>query len=286
MKEKAKIPIHDFAADNDDSVPFRYVPLGALTSYDFSAPHRHNYYEIFFFAKGGGDHLIDFRSYPVSDNSIHFVSPGQVHMIRRAADSHGSIVLFSRDFFHTVNDVPLTLFNFPFLNNSLQPVLPIAIDEYAGFAPILTEIQKECGNTTEVGKEILRTCIKMILLKCLQLFDQKHPDHRLKQGSLFHTFRHMVEQQYKAQRQPGWYAGQLNITEKKLNAVCKDSTGENVGDYIKNRIVLEAKRLLVNTDYTIKEIAYYLGFDDPAYFNRFFKGNTGDTAGSFRKSNN
>ena len=49
------IPIHDFIRDNKDSVPFKFISLGALSNYDFSLPHRHNYYEIFFFSKGGGN---------------------------------------------------------------------------------------------------------------------------------------------------------------------------------------------------------------------------------------
>jgi AraC family transcriptional activator of pobA len=48
--------------------------------------------------------------------------------------------------------------------------------------------------------------------------------------------------------------------------------------------LLEAKRILSNTDHSIKEIASFLHFEDPSYFNRFFKSNTGMTAGEFRKS--
>ena len=93
----------------------------------------------------------------------------------------------------------------------------------------------------------------------------------------------MVEKEYRAQRQPAHYATQLNITEKKLNGICKDNSGENAGNYIKNRVLLEAKRLLNNTNHNIKEIAYFLGFEDPSYFNRFFRAKTGLTAGDFRK---
>jgi AraC family transcriptional activator of pobA len=286
MADHIKIPIHDFAADNKESIPFKYVPLGALTSYDFSLPHRHNYYEIFFFSRGGGSHLIDFKEYPIVDHCIHFVSPGQVHVIKRAAGSLGSIVLFSREFFHAEANTPNALFNFPFLNNSQYPVLAPSTEEFDTFGPILSQIQLEAGSSQSISMEILRSYTKVILLKCLQLFDTKYPDHKMKQGTVFNTFREMIEKEYRVQRQPAYFASKLNITEKKLNGICKDNTGENVGDYIKNRILLEAKRLLVNTDHTIKEIAYFLGFDDPSYFNRFFRANTGITAGEFRKSGN
>jgi AraC-like DNA-binding protein len=276
------IPIHDFATDNKDSVPFKYLSLGALTNYDFSQPHRHNYYEIFFFSKGGGSHFIDFKEYKIEDNSIHFVSPGQVHLLRRAPHSYGSLILFSRDFFYTDNQY--TLFNFPFLNNSQYPVLPTSSKEYAVFELVLSQVQNESNNMQNVSPEILRSYLKVILLKCLQLFDEKYPNLEMKQGSVYNRFREMVEKEYRSQRQPAYYASLLNITEKKLNEVCKQNSGENVSDYIKNRVMLEAKRLLTHTEHNVKEIAYFLGFEDPSYFNRFFRANEGITAGDFRKT--
>jgi AraC family transcriptional activator of pobA len=278
------IPIHDFAADNKDSVPFRYIQLGELANYDFSLPHRHNYYEIFFFSKGGGNHFIDFKDYAIENNSVHFVSPGQVHVVKRALDSYGSIILFSRDFFYSAADVQNTLFNFPFLNNSQYPILSADAKEYETFELILSQVQNESGNMQNVSLEILRSYLKVILLKCLQLFDVKYPDHQLKQGTVFNSFREMVEKEYRAERQPAHYAAQLHITEKKLNEICKENTGENVSDYIRNRVMLEAKRLLIHTEHNIKEIAYFLGFEDPSYFNRFFRANENITAGDFRKA--
>lgn len=280
------IPIHDFSRDTKDSVPFKYVPLGALTEYDFSAPHRHNYYEIFFFSEGGGEHLVDFNKHPIKSNCIHFISPGQIHCLRRQAGSHGSIILFSRDFFHWGSEGNGTLFNFPFLNNGAYPVLEISKDQYNEFMPLLSQIANESAKDVEVFAEILRSYLKVVLLKCLQLFEEKYPDHKLKQGSVFNKLRELVEKEYRSNRQPSYYANQLNVTEKKLNEVCKANSGVSVGDYIKDRVLLEAKRLLHNTEHNIKEIAYFLGFEDPSYFNRFFKVNTGTTAGDFRKEGN
>lgn len=286
MTQKNNIPIHDFIIDNTDSIPFNYISLGELTNYDFSLPHRHNYYEIFFFTKGGGEHVIDFKTYPILDHSIHFVSPGQVHLVKRELDSYGSIILFSRDFFYIGSDGQQTLFNFPFLNNSPYPVLKTSAAEYDSFSTLLQQVQNESEKNQEVYKEILRSYLKVILLKCLPLFDANYPEHLMKPTSAFNKLREMVEKDYRTEKLPAYYAEKLNMTEKKLNAICKENVGENVGDYIKNRVLLEAKRLLNNSEYNIKEIAYFLGFDDPSYFNRFFRSKTGESAGDFRKKNN
>nr|WP_295928292.1 helix-turn-helix domain-containing protein [uncultured Dyadobacter sp.] len=55
-------------------------------------------------------------------------------------------------------------------------------------------------------------------------------------------------------------------------------------DIIKDRILLEAKRLLCYTNLSVKEVAYQLGYEDPAYFNRMFTGKTGDTPHNFKKN--
>lgn len=282
----ASIPVYDFTSAVKEDGLFKFISLGELTNYDFSAPHRHNYYEIFFFTKGGGSHLIDFINYPIHDHSIHFISPGQVHVIKRAADSYGSLVLFTKEFFHPALSERNTLHNFPFLNNSQYPVLATSHAEYTELEQVLDHVKKEFDRGHGMYKEILRSYLNVILLKCLQLFHDKHPGYTLKHSSVFNAFRQLVEAEYREQRQPAYYAGKLNITEKKLNNLCKDNTGENVGNYIKSRILLEAKRLLTNTDHTVKEIAELLGYDDPAYFTRFFTANVGMTAGDFRKSGN
>ena len=112
MKE---IPRHSFLVDDPSSIPFKFIRLAKAGSYDTSVPHRHNYYEVFIFEKGGGFHNIDFETFEINDLSIHFVSPGQVHNVVREADSKGYVMLFSRDFYSSNHQ---RLRQFPFLNNN------------------------------------------------------------------------------------------------------------------------------------------------------------------------
>ena len=83
-------------------------------------PHRHSYYEICVFVNGSGRHEIDFHTHPIHSNSVHFISPGQVHLISREKDYHGYLIVFSKEFYalgmfqQEVHD------NFPFFNNYLH----------------------------------------------------------------------------------------------------------------------------------------------------------------------
>jgi AraC family transcriptional activator of pobA len=279
----AMIPIHDFSKDDRDSVPFRFIPLNAGSEYDTREPHRHNYYEIFFFDQGGGTHTIDFEAIPIQEKSIHFVSPGQVHLLKREKNAFGHIILFSRDFYH-MTIAGSSLHDFPFLNNSyVQAVLNLSDADHAQFTALLGILDNEVKQNKDTNKVILGHYLQIILLKCMDLFKGKTSIHAEKSGNTFQKIRALVEEHYRRERQPTFFASQLNMTEKKLNETCKEFTGASISDFIKSRVLLEAKRLLVNSEYSIKEIAFFLGFEDPSYFNRFFRVNTGLTAGDFRK---
>ncbi len=80
-----------------------------------------------------------------------------------------------------------------------------------------------------------------------------------------------MEQQFTTHASAADYAVQMGITERRLNEACKTATRHNANGYLKERLLLEAKRLLYNTRFSVKEISHRLGFEDPSYFNRFFR---------------
>jgi len=75
----------------------------------------------------------------------------------------------------------------------------------------------------------------------------------------------------------------LYITPNHLNAVCKDMMGVSAGEMIRNRIILEAKRMLTNPQLSINEISLKLNFSDNSYFTKFFKKLENITPEEFRK---
>jgi AraC-like DNA-binding protein len=87
------------------------------------------------------------------------------------------------------------------------------------------------------------------------------------------------------ERKPSFYAAELNITVEHLCAVLKEMTGKSTSELINGRIILEAKRMLLNSGKTISEIAESLGFVDVSYFSRFFKMNTSFSPTDFIQAN-
>jgi AraC family transcriptional regulator, transcriptional activator of pobA len=277
---KKVIPIHSFSEEDAKGVPVRHVPLNVRNDYDIATPHRHNYYEVFFFTKGGGTHTIDFVKYPVADNSVHVVFPQQIHVLNRHPSSYGSVVHFSRDLFNEFSadqkPIEALLNNNSFLNIANTPA------EQSGLNIVLEQLKSEY-EVEHPNAEILKSYLYILLLKCAVLFDAKNPEWKNTVSGTFSMFKQLVEEEYLQQKQPVYYAEKLKISERKLNELCKLATGKTVGEYLNDRVVLEAKRLLYNSPLNVKEIAFYLGFNDPSYFNRFFKRNTGATALAFRE---
>jgi len=133
--------------------------------------------------------------------------------------------------------------------------------------------------------------IDMMRLLLMQLFlivenscevNNKKPVPQQKQV-LLRNFRRLIDQHYLTIRLPKEYADLLYVTPNHLNALCQDLLGKTAGELIRDRILLEAKRLLTNADMTVTEIGYILNFQDNSYFNRFFKKYVGVTPDEFRK---
>ena len=101
---------------------------------------------------------------------------------------------------------------------------------------------------------------------------------------LARKFRQLVELHYRKHHNVSDYANMLNITPKNLNKKIVSEKQVAPSIIIKQRIILQAKRLLANTTLSIKEIADYLGYEDYSYFVRFFKSQTGLPPLSFRNA--
>jgi AraC-like DNA-binding protein len=98
-------------------------------------------------------------------------------------------------------------------------------------------------------------------------------------------FKDLLEINFKTQKQVSFYAKELIITEKRLNQATSKVFGKTPKHIIDDRIILEAKRILVHTNESIKEVAYNLGFEEPTNFIKYFKKHSSVTPTEFREQN-
>jgi len=248
-------------------------------------PHRHSFYHLVYFAGGGGRHSIDFVSFPVRPGQIYFMNPGQVHHWEFTGDVDGYIVNFPARFFQMLLANAQYLEQFTFFNgrpaDQVIDLSPAGQQEVTG---ILGRVMAEAsGRGTHAGDMIL-TLLLQLFITVDRLAGGASQGISSKPGQLvLRNFRKQVEENFMKKKLPKEYAALLYVTPNYLNSLCQDLLGISAGEVIRERIVLEAKRLLVNGGLSITEIAYRLNFQDNSYFTKFFKKYAGTTPEEFRR---
>ncbi|MBO9728922.1 MAG: helix-turn-helix domain-containing protein [Chitinophaga sp.] len=250
-------------------------------------PHRHDYYEIMLLNESEGIHYIDFIAYPFKGPAVFILSPEQVHELARKSGSRGFSLKFNAPFFSSGNDPDNQLYaHFLFDNLQAYPVIELQPEEYARLQTLMTLALQEYNLGANGAADILYSYIRVILMEILRIRKQHLQETHLQQGiaqTQLLTFKKLLHQHFQEKHAVQDYAALLHITPQQLNAVVQKLTGKTAGTLIKERILLEAKRLLFMDTLSVKEIGYQLGFEDPAYFNRFFKKNTGLAPQQFRE---
>jgi AraC family transcriptional regulator, transcriptional activator of pobA len=104
-----------------------------------------------------------------------------------------------------------------------------------------------------------------------------------KNQRITNDFNKLLNTYYQEQKEVSFYAEKLNVSAKNLSEILKDSIGRTAKQAIDGFLLMEAKSLLSQTGLEIKEIVYWLGFEDPSYFTKYFKQRTGLTPNSYRQ---
>ena len=254
-------------------------------------PHRHSYYEICIFINGAGKHEIDFNTHVIHSNSVHFLSPGQVHRISREKNYHGYLIVFSSEFFSLGPfQQENLLFHFPFFNNpAMLPVLDLEENAFKEIIQLILQMQKESRSEQQPYSEILRVYLQLLLLKFKQYYVQQFAEQaKMNDPHFVHVqqFNMLVEKKFMEHHLVQDYAAIMGISPALLNKYVKKITGKTAGEVIIDRLILQAKRLLIYTDLSNKEIAFRLKYKDPSYFTRAFKRKTNRSPSQFRKEIN
>jgi AraC-like DNA-binding protein len=282
MSSATQVPIHNIETKQLQATGFNIIDLSAKggKSYDTNMLHRHTFFELFFFRTASGKHEIDFSSYNLEPNCVHFVSPGQIHKL--ILKKHEGFVICFTEEFVSLKPGESFIQNFPFFENQ-PPLLKLSKALAKDIGNLVTRIYSEFKALQPHGTELFRHYLNILLLK-LRLHLQASgrawaaadKNHKVTQ------FKKLVNDYYLEHKPVAYYAQELNISPNHLNALCKKHEGRSAIQLIQQRLTLEAKRLLYATDLSAKEISFQLRFEDTGYFNRFFKKETNLTPVRYR----
>lgn len=251
-------------------------------------PHRHDFYTVLLIKDGKGEHVIDFNSFEVKANQIYFIKPGQVHQLIEEQQSIGYSVVFSEQFL-AHNNIPVSFIENLELFQDFGNSPPLELDEEA--VEILAKYAEELLQTNESGithkYRALGSLLTLLLIHCNNLCNSPATDQLSMQDTghlLLRDYKALLAEKFSQWHGVAEYADALHVTADHLNRVVKSLTGKTAKEHIQSRIIVAAKRLIYFSDLSNKELAYELGFSEPANFSAFFKKCTGQSPSEFKKS--
>ncbi|MEN9613687.1 MAG: HTH-type transcriptional regulator ChbR [Bacteroidota bacterium] len=253
----------------------------------FTKPHRNNFYDVIWFQSGNPVYIVDFQRIEIKPNSLLFINKNQVHFYEAYKDYKGLVMLFTDTFF-CLSKEDSQFLNQTILFNDLLNIPYFELEATDATIPnLFLAIQAELKQEPDaIQYRILHHLVHTLLLYAERAYRKKslkpiEPDADLDIAILF---RDWVEKHFTQNKKAHFYAHSLNITEKRLQKSIFQVFGKSPKAYLCDRIILEAKRLLLHSNANTKEIAFELGFDEPTNFIKFFKKYTQKTPIEFREN--
>lgn len=250
--------------------------------------HRTGFYHIIWFQEGNPIHLVDFNPIQINPNSIIFLNKDTVQRFDNKTKFGGKAILFTDNFFcRTETDTKFLRSTILF--NDLFSVSQVQIQKQSKlFEDLLQQMMDELQNSKDNSQaDILQNLLHNFLLHSERERRQQNFTEIKKGADLDYVmlFKDIIETDFKYQKQVKYYAKQIIITEKRLNQATTKILGKSPKELIDDRVLLEAKRILAHTTESVKEIAYYLGFEEPTNFIKYFKKHSELTPIEFREKN-
>jgi len=286
MKQAALIPILKFQSQ---SLPFTVQTIQDLWQEQddlHQGPHSHNHYEMIWLTRGSGTLYLDMQHKIVASNSIFCLKPNQAHQFRIDPEMEGFVFTFTDSLFRMDEyDASWTsLANIFQLFTDGQPVrIDGELEE--DMKEVVLLMRKEVEKQHSFKMELLKRYFKIFLIYLTsRLPEYIQSTEQSREAELVKSFVELLDKNFKEKKMVADYATQLFITPNYLNRIVKKNTGVSAGHLIRERVVLEAKRLGRYSAAGMKEIAYSLGFLDSAHFSRFFKTFGGTNFSEFKRT--
>jgi AraC-type DNA-binding domain-containing proteins len=243
-----------------------------------AAAHRHDFEELLIITSGTIEHYIDLNREQIAGPFVIYVAEGKVYQFIPATTARGWVIRYKTEF------IPESKFHFysyfqDRINYKLNSDFCInSLDDLCRM--MLREI-----NQSSTDHVTIRHLLDALISK---LEAEGDTVYRSGNGSsntqliAFNTFLKILQYNYKRPEGVQFYAEKMNTSARNLNLICRTIFNKSVSEIVETRKLIEARQLLLNSDKTISEIGFELGYNEKSYFTRVFHKKTGLTPSGFR----
>jgi AraC-like DNA-binding protein len=267
---------------------FDYTPVERILADigpQLTVPHRHDYYEILWFTHCRGKHMVEFITYDLTPNTLFVFSRNQIHAFINIAGLKGHVLRFSKAFFRMLPESYTATRTHSLFKMHASPVRLLSDENVLPLSSLIHLIINEFRQPHRPFHEnMLALLLHAFLIEVERLKPQKADMSTDRWTTLkaYYQFSALLEKHNTEHYPVERYAELLGMGAKRLGQICKQASGMTPKRIIEEHLCLEAKRLLRHSDLSVKQISYRLGFEDPAYFSRFFKKRTSMAPSTFR----
>jgi AraC-like DNA-binding protein len=244
-----------------------------------SEPHRHDHEELIIVTHGHPTHVVDFTSRLLDPPLIVYVAQGKVHSFIPDEETRGWVIRYSGDF------IPQS--NFNFYSTFLDDVnFKLDFDFCSTTMSDLCEIMLRENSQEQIDYQMIRHLLHAVLSKLETATKKQFLDENVAGNApliTFNNFLQILEYNYKRPVGVEFYADKLNMSTRNLNLISQSVFGKSITEIIETRKLIEARRMLLNSEMNVAEIGFELGYNEKSYFTRVFHKKTGITPTGFRK---
>ncbi len=249
-----------------------------------TTPHQHNYYTLLWSFNKAGRHVVDSHIYPICPKTIWFIAPGEIHCIQPTQPQE-VMIQFIPELFPAKSITGEFLERLDLFSSHGHPLV-LSDDDVAALMPHLMAMTDAFLSSSPFRMDVIEAHLKLFLIECNSLIPM--PEHSQNEEKFQHPaialFKDLVGRHLREWHKVDDYAEALCLSPHYLSEIFRMATDQSPKSYLSAQIIAEAKRMILFTDLSLKEIGYDLGFDDSAHFSRFFKLQTGMSFQDFRLS--
>lgn len=269
------------------------IPRAPNTCKNYLSPNRRDFYKIMYVTKGTGVFTLGSHTYHIQRPTILFIHPGEIISWKKLdKESEGYIGFFKKRYADQYPTLKSLIEKYGLFTDAAKSVILLSDEDIAVLNPLFAQILTAEKDGGPLAEETMQAYLQLLILNCTRIASYAEPDAISGDFKHLHGFFHLLEKEVSKinyvepirLKTAKEFAEELSLHPNHLNALLKKYTGQNVSTHIKGRLLEQSKVLLLQTDWTILDIAFAVGFADQSNFSHFFKKQSGTSPVDFRKN--